>query len=164
CGEPMILRIYRVLSSCEFFDNVIVYSKYQELPLAEVKIIRDLSSGVLLDALISALESFGEFLAVGGDMPYLTCRTVSLLMNNYDGIPVAAADYSGFPQPLFAIYNRNIYVELKAYSLHERRIYPFLHRYFKIINLGEEESSNILSVNTQEELAEARRRIKCGEI
>ncbi|MEM3810408.1 MAG: NTP transferase domain-containing protein, partial [Thermoplasmatales archaeon] len=138
CGEPMISRIYRVLSSCRFFDDVIVYSKYQELPLVGVKIIKDLSSGVLLDALISALESFGEFLAVGGDMPYLMCRTVSLLTNSYDGRPIAAADSSGFPQPLFAIYNRSIYEELKAYSLHEKRIYPFLRKYFKIINLDEE--------------------------
>ncbi|MEM0141375.1 MAG: NTP transferase domain-containing protein [Thermoplasmatales archaeon] len=161
CGEPMILRIHKILDGCRFFDSIIIYSKYEDIWVPGLETIRDRSTGTLLDSLISALELYDEFFAIGGDMPYVECKTISMLISNYTGKPVTVSDSHGFLQPLFAIYNRSIYRELKEHSTHDKRIYPFLSKNFSVITLGPEDSETLLSINTEEDLNEARRRLRC---
>jgi|GEM_PF-935748 len=152
CGKPMVSRIYETLRSTGLFEDVIVFSKYREISLKKVNVVRDYSSGVLIDSIISAIDIYGEFLAVGGDMPCIRNDLVTRFVKEYHDVPIAALDVTGFPQPLFAIYNRTIVEELRRYSLTEKRIYPFLQQHFLLVELDERESAMLMSVNTEDDI------------
>jgi molybdopterin-guanine dinucleotide biosynthesis protein A len=161
CGEPMLARIYRVLKETGYFEEVVVYSKYRRLELKGLRIERDRTEGVLIDSIISAIENFGEFIAVGGDMPLIDKEVVSKLLDKYDGRPVAAVDCNGILEPLFAIYNNRIYDNILEYSRNNRQIFPFLMKEFSLITMSEEQSAKLFNVNTEKDFEEAREVISC---
>lgn len=161
CGEPMLARIYRTLKGTKFFDEVIVYSKYRNLELEGIKIERDLTEGVLIDSIISAIKSFGEFFAVGGDLPLMDVEVISKLLENYDGRPLAAVSFYGIVEPLFAIYNEGIYHNILEFSRKDRKIFTFIGREFRLIKMNEEESKKLFNVNTKEDFEEAREIARC---
>lgn len=161
CGEPMLERIYRILNETRFFEDVIVYSKYPKLEVKGLKIERDRSEGVLIDSIISAIENFGEFLAVGGDMPLIDTEVVSRLLDKYDGRPVAAMDFNGVLEPLFAIYNNTIYDKILEYSRNNRQIFPFLMQEFGLVTMSEEQSARLFNVNTERDFEEAKEAVIC---
>ncbi|MGC8645763.1 MAG: molybdenum cofactor guanylyltransferase [Thermoplasmata archaeon] len=161
CGEPMLARIYRILNSCNLFEDVLVYSKYKDLPLKGLNVMKDVTSGVLIDSILSAIDLFGEFLAIGGDMPCINCTLISKFLGEYEGVPIAAKDSTGFPQPLFAVYNRTIYENFRKHALEDRRIYPFLIENFRLEPLSEKESMMLMSVNRRDDLILARKCAGC---
>ncbi|MEM0134676.1 MAG: NTP transferase domain-containing protein [Thermoplasmatales archaeon] len=161
CGEPIIKRIYDTLERTSLFEDVVIYSKYPDLEVGGCKIEQDNTVGTLLDSILSAIVIFGEFLAVGGDLPLLDSEIISKIVLNYHGNPVAAVDYEGIVEPLLAIYNKLVYEELLKFSMQSKKIFEFVGKQFELIELDEASSSKLLNVNTLKDLNNARRLIHC---
>ncbi len=163
CGEPMYRRISRTLGETEYFESVTLFSKYEGVEFEGISVVRDDSQGVLIDSILRAIEIFGEFLAVGGDMPMIDSKLVSRLMKSYKGVPVAAVDYEGNIEPLFAVYNKSVLQSLLLHSKVNKRIFPFLEKEFKLVKFDEHESTGLFNVNTKDDLAKARKLMNCLE-
>ncbi len=164
CGQPMIKRIYDTLLRTGFFDDVLIYSKYADLKISGCKIERDGTQGTLIDSLLSAISAFHEFLAVGGDLPLLDGKTISIIVRNYHNDPVVSVDSDGTVEPLLAIYNDSIYDDLLSYSRSSKKIYEFVGKRFRRIVLDSELSSKLFNVNTMEDLKMARKLAGCREV
>ncbi|MCL5874528.1 MAG: NTP transferase domain-containing protein [Candidatus Thermoplasmatota archaeon] len=162
CGEPMLSRIYRTLEHTGLFETVVVYSKYPDLALDGCLIERDPTTGTLIDSILDSIVKFGEFLAVGGDLPLLNSEVVSEFVLEYDGRPLAAVNSEGTIEPLFAIYNRRIYGELLESSKHSKQIFTFVKERFHLIQINEERSRSLFNVNTLEDLEKARNIADCS--
>ncbi len=162
CGEPMLKRICRILEETGHFDRVVVYSKYRDLQLDGCTVEKDNSGGALIDSILSALDSYGTFLAVGGDMPLIDGDLVRSLMESYHKKPIAATDFAGTIEPLFAVYDGSVKEGMEAFSKNTKRIFPFLQEKFDLFRVDEVSSLKLFNVNTRDELETARALAKCG--
>jgi molybdopterin-guanine dinucleotide biosynthesis protein A len=157
----MIFSIYTTIEHTGLFESVIVYSKYSNLQLDGCLVERDLTTGTLIDSILESIRIFGEFLAVGGDMPLLDAQTISELVSKYNGTPLAAVDSEGTVEPLFAIYNEQIYDELLKSSKNTKRIFGFVSERFRLIHMNRKLSRKLMNVNTPEDLEKARAAAHC---
>ena len=164
CGQPMIKRIFDTLLRTGFFNDTLIYSKYSDLDVSGCKIERDRTQGTLIDSLLSAIAEYDEFLAVGGDLPLLDRKTISIIVRSYHNDPIVAINPDGTVEPLLAIYNDSIYDDLLSYSRSSKRIYEFVGKRFRHIVLDSEFSSKLLNVNTMEDLKMARKLAGCREV
>jgi len=160
CGKKMIQMVCEILLDSKKFDEVIIYSKDILLKCDLCDIVNDYTKGVLIDSLIAAIDEYNNFLAVGGDMPFITSTLINLLLDEYVGKPAALISNEGIIEPLFAIYNKTIIKELKEYSSTSKSIYPFVSRRFMLINAGDL-SQSLKSINTYDDLGEARKILGC---
>lgn len=163
CGQPMIKRIHDTLHHTGFFDDTVIYSKYPELEISGCRIEKDRTQGTLIDSILSAISSFDEFLAVGGDLPLLDRKIISKMIMSYHNDPIVAIDRDGTVEPLLAVYNNSIYDDLLNFSHGSKKIYEFVGKRFKPILLDDELSSRLLNVNTLEDLKKARTLARCSE-
>lgn len=163
CGESMLKRIYHTLENTGSFEQVIVFSKYTNLEIDDCTIMRDFSHGTLINSLLNAIEKFDEFFAVGGDLPMLNSDVIYSLLKGYRGIPVAAVDFDGTIEPLFAIYNRIIHDEMLEHSLHDSQIFNFIKRRFQLVTLNKDQSSRLFNVNTSKDLETVRKILNCKD-
>ncbi len=161
CGEPMVRRIYRNIESTGLFDYIVIYSKYSELAVEGCNVERDQTTGTLIDSILSSIKLHGEFLAVGGDMPFLGADLIFRLVKEYDGRPLSVVDSDGTVEPLLSIYNPSIFDDLYESSRHSKEIYRFIRERFVLLELEQDESSELFNVNTQEDLNKARRMANC---
>ncbi len=159
----MLNRIYRTIENTNSFEGVIIFSKYPDLEIDGCAVSKDLSRGTLIHSIVGAIERFDEFLALGGDMPLVDNEVISNLMKEYSGTPVAAVDNNDTIEPLFAIYNRTIYDNMLEYSRHNRQIYSFIEKSFKLIRMNEVLSSKLFNVNTQKDLDKVRLVLECKD-
>jgi molybdopterin-guanine dinucleotide biosynthesis protein A len=162
CGEPMLGRIYKTMERSHLFDDVIVYSKYQELTLEGCTIVKDPTKGTLIDSLVDSITKFEEFLAVAGDLPLLDHEIVSDFVSKYDGTPMAAVDSEGTVEPLFAIYNRQIYESILEYSRRSKQISTFVQREFNLLQMNQSQSEKLFNVNTKSDFEMAIKLVNCS--
>lgn len=161
CGEPMLKRICRILEGSGQFERVVVYSKYRDLRLDGCNIERDSSGGTLIDSILSALDYYGTFLAVGGDMPLIDVDLVKAFVERYHNKPIAATDFDGTIEPLLAIYDRSVREEMEKFSNGSKRIFPFLEKRFDLFKVDKISSLKLFNVNTMDDLERARFLAKC---
>ncbi|MGC8561883.1 MAG: molybdenum cofactor guanylyltransferase [Thermoplasmata archaeon] len=163
CGQPMIKRIYDALDQTGLFEETVIYSKYPNLVVDGCKIERDNTEGTLLDSILEAILKYGEFLAVGGDLPLLNREIIFNIVIKYHKVPVVAIDKDGTVEPLFAIYNDSVYNDLLKFSRNSKKIFEFVDKRFQHIILNEEFSSRLLNVNTIDDLYTARKMGGCSD-
>lgn len=123
----------------------------------------DDTRGLLIDSIVRAVELYGEFLAVAGDLPFIDHEVISWLIGRYNGRPIAAIDVEGTIEPLFAIYNTSVLEDLRQFSVQNRNIFPFIAEKFDLMELDAEGSRKLLNVNTEEDYEEVLRRIDCSK-
>lgn len=157
----MVKRIYDTLNLSGIFEQTVIYSKYQNLMLENCIVERDTTEGTLLDSIISAIGRYGEFLAIGGDMPLLNKEVLLALLSQYRGEPLAAIGSNGTVEPLLAVYNRSIYDDLLSFSLQSKRIFAFIEKRFRLVRVDQNFEDRLLNVNTEEDLEIARRLVDC---
>jgi molybdopterin-guanine dinucleotide biosynthesis protein A len=161
CGQPMIKMIYNIFVDSSFFEDVVIYSKYESLDISGVNIVKDHSKGTIIDSLISALREFKEFFAVAGDIPLVDREIIEKIMIKYNGFPIAPINTDGIIEPLFAIYNNSILDEMVTHSQKDKRIFSFLERKFILVRLEPIDSVKLYNINTLQDYIDAKKKIRC---
>lgn len=159
CGETLVDRISRVLYESGYFNEIILFTKNLKLSISHGITVKDNTQGILIDSLIYCIEEYHEFLAVGGDMPFIDKELIKYIMENYSKKSVAYFA-NGYYQPLFAIYTSDIYENIKEYRMAGGES---INRFMKEFNVpainGDPEK--LTSVNTMKDLIDARKRSGC---
>lgn len=160
CGEPMIDLISRKLLESGHFEKIILFTKDNSLKSKYAIIEPDNTAGILIDSIIHCLEEYGEFLAVGGDMPYIDQETIAGIINSYNGESIAYTS-GGYCQPLFSIYSIDLYRALVKYRMKGgESISRFLNG--SGVKLIEGNQEKLKSINTIKDLMEARKNLGCN--
>jgi len=159
CGKPLILRVYETALNSGLFNDVIIYSKNPNLNV-NANIVFDNSSGVLIDAVESAIKLFGTIFALGGDMPYLDSEILSKIYENYENDTVYGLNNDGIPEPLLAIYNRGSDKCIEKFKQSSKSVSKYLKNYGKAIPL-KEESWKVKSINVFDDYEQALKILGC---
>jgi molybdopterin-guanine dinucleotide biosynthesis protein A len=101
------------LSGC--FDELVVLSKDRYLATKNARIINDTSEGTLINSLLFALEEEVEFMAFAGDMPLVSPDFIMKMCHVYNGKPLVPKWKDGRIEPMMAIYNSSLILDLKNY-------------------------------------------------
>lgn len=101
------------LSGC--FDELVVLSKDRYLATKNARIINDTSEGTLINSLLFALEEEVEFMAFAGDMPLVSPDFIMKMCHVYNGNPLVPKWKDGRIEPMMAIYNSSLILDLKNY-------------------------------------------------
>ncbi len=159
CGESMVDLISRVLLESGRFDKIILFTRDYSLKAKYATVEYDNTVGILIDSIIHCLEEYGEFLAVGGDMPYVDRETILGIMDNYNNGSIAYTA-GGYCQPLFAIYSMDLYNGLVKYR---KKGSESISRFLQGtgIKLIEGNPGKLKSINTMEDLMEAKKNLWC---
>ena len=159
CGEKMVDRISGILSETGRFNNIILFTKNFSLRAKFAVTEEDNTDGILFDSIIYCLEKYHEFLAIGGDMPYIDTESIENILDNYKGNSLAYMS-DNFYQPLFAIYSMNVEQPMLKYRKKGNgSIRKFMDEYHMPFIDGHQEK--LRSINTVEDLIEARKRLRC---
>jgi len=160
CGEPMIDLISRKLLESGLFEKIILFTKDNSLNSKYATVEQDNTAGILIDSIIYCLEEYREFMAVGGDMPYIDRETISGIVNSYNGESIAYTS-GGYSQPLFSIYSIDLYRALVKYRMKGGES---ISRFLKGsgIKLIEGNQEKLKSINTTKDLMEARKNLRCN--
>ncbi|EQB73587.1 MAG: molybdopterin-guanine dinucleotide biosynthesis protein A [Ferroplasma sp. Type II] len=157
CGETMVDRIARILVESGYFENIILFTRDYSLKSRYAVTDFDRTDGILIDSILYCIGKYHEFLAVGGDMPYIDRDITGKIVNGYEKHSIAY-DSEGFCQPLFAIYSMDIYEPLKEYRrAGGESISNFIRKSDMKCIVGL--SGKLKSVNTVEDLMEAREKL-----
>jgi molybdopterin-guanine dinucleotide biosynthesis protein A len=157
CGETMIDRIARILLESGYFKNIILFTRNYSLKSRYAVTDFDRTEGILMDSIIYCIGKYHEFLAVGGDMPYIDRDITGKIVNRYEKHSIAF-DSGGFCQPLFAIYSMDIYEPLKEYH---RAGGESMSNFIRELNMRciQGTPEKLKSVNTIEDLIDAREKL-----
>ena len=114
-GKQIIdYELEKILKS-QCFDEILVLSKDRYLTTDNARIIMDTSEGTLIDSLLFALELEDEFMAFAGDMPLVSSEFIKTMCNLYNGRPIVPQWKTGRIEPMMAIYNNSLLLDLKNY-------------------------------------------------
>lgn len=160
CGHRMIDIVCRVLKESGLLEEILIFSKDETMSSKMCNVVYDHTQGVLLDSIIDAIKTYRNFLAVGGDMPFIDSNLIGRLLDEYAGKPVAYVSEDGQIEPLLAIYNSTILKDITEYSNRSKALQPFISSRFKLISAGDD-SNKLRSVNTMDDLEVARRIFGC---
>jgi molybdopterin-guanine dinucleotide biosynthesis protein A len=114
CGEHLIDRVSRIILESHLFQEIILFTKDSLLASKYCITENDTTGGILIDSILYSIEEHTEFLAVGGDMPYIDIPVIAEIIRNYSGTPITSKS-DGFYQPLFTVYNEKLYKSMKEY-------------------------------------------------
>jgi molybdopterin-guanine dinucleotide biosynthesis protein A len=159
CGEKMVDRVSRILLESKYFDKIILFTRDFKLGISNGVTVHDNTHGILIDSLIYCIEQYHEFLAVGGDMPFIDNDLIKCLMENYRHRSIAYFN-NGYYQPLFAIYTNDIYENIKKYRMSGGES---INRFMKEFNVPAVDGmqKKLASVNTMADLVNARKQLGC---
>lgn len=159
CGEKMIDRISRILSETGRFSNIILFTKNFSLKSKFAVTEEDNTDGILFDSILYCIERYHEFLAIGGDMPYIDKESIENILDNYKGNSMAYMS-DNFYQPLFAIYSTDVEQPMLKYRKNGKgSIRKFMDEYSVSYLEGDQEK--LKSINTEKDLIEARKNLRC---
>ena len=159
CREKMIDRISRILSETGRFSNIILFTKNFSLKSKFAVTEEDNTDGILFDSILYCIERYHEFLAIGGDMPYIDKESIENILDNYKGNSVAYMS-DNFYQPLFAIYSTDVEQPMLKYRKNGKgSIRKFMNEYSMLYIEGDQEK--LKSINTEKDLIEARKNLRC---
>ena len=114
CGEHLIDRVSRLILESNLFQKIILFTKNPLLSSKYCVTENDATEGVLIDSILYSIEKHKEFLAVGGDMPYIDKVLIDKIIKSYSGSAITCTA-EGFYQPLFTIYTEKLYKPMKEY-------------------------------------------------
>ncbi len=114
CGERLIERVSRIVIESHLFKETVLFTKDSSLISKYCRIEIDRTDGILIDSILYCLEKHKEFLAVGGDMPYIDYSLIDNIIKKYSGTPITYIA-EGFYQPLFTVYNNKLYNPMNKY-------------------------------------------------
>ena len=162
-GNRSVLEhaVSRILETCAF-DQVIVFSRKEDISVQGSLTVYDESEGVLIDSIRLCLKQFHEFFAFGGDMPFLDPKVIRTMIRHYKGTPLCAFSSDGTLQPLHAIYNGSVLNDLtEAIKAGQRSVYGFISSSrFSLFRVDSPTEEIFFSINTGTDYNEALRRIK----
>ncbi|CAC11376.1 hypothetical protein [Thermoplasma acidophilum] len=143
-----------VASKLKNHGEVILYSKDPELNCDMCRVVRDTTDGIITDSVLSAMDRFGTFFAVAGDMPFITDRIIEKILSSYDGKPTFPVHADGLIEPLFGIYTDAIYDAMRDYieSGGESLIGFLSMADIDRVPIAEEEEKFFVSVNYPEDI------------
>jgi molybdopterin-guanine dinucleotide biosynthesis protein A len=152
-NEPMIDRVSRILLKSGAFKEIILFTKNFSLGSKYAVAEMDSTNGILIDSIIFCIQKYGEFLAVGGDMPYIDEKLIYRILDNYRGRGLTFIS-EGHYQPLFTIYNEGLYESLVEYRRGEGSSISAFMGQAKMDTI-EDNTGRLRSVNNYEDLIEA---------
>jgi molybdopterin-guanine dinucleotide biosynthesis protein A len=160
CGERIIDRVSRIILESHLLQEIILFTKDSSLSSKYCTTEDDTTDGILLDSILYCIGKYREFLAVGGDMPYIDITIIDEIVRNYSGTAITCKS-DGFYQPLFTVYNKKLYKSMKEFrNSGGESMSRFLGiSDLQILNFG---SDKLRSINYMSDLNEARRTL-CGK-
>jgi len=143
-----------VASKLKDQGNVILYTKDPALRCQDCQVVLDTTEGIITDSVLTALDRFGTFFAVAGDMPFITQDIVSKVLRSYSGKPTFPVHSDGLIEPLFGIYTESIYDALNAYiESGGESLIGFLSLIaIERVPISEEEERFFISINYPEDI------------
>jgi molybdopterin-guanine dinucleotide biosynthesis protein A len=159
CGERLIDRVSRTIVQSSLFRETILFTKDSSLCSKYGRTEHDTTGGILIDSIIYCIGKYQEFLAVGGDMPYIDDALINGLISNYAGNAIAYTS-GGVYQPLFTIYTGKLHKPMMDYrNGGGESISRFLSNYG--IETISADGDKLRSINHVSDLDEARK-LLCG--
>lgn len=114
CGEHLIDRVSRIILESHLLQEIILFTKDSSLSSKYCRTEDDTTDGILIDSILYCIGKYREFLAVGGDMPYIDDALINRIISNYAGNAIGYTS-GGVYQPLFTIYTGKLYKPLIEY-------------------------------------------------
>ncbi len=128
-GIPLIQIIVKKLLDSGVCGIPVIFTKDPDIKADDALIIRDTTDGIIIDSLLSAIKSYGEFFAFAGDMPLIDTAFVAEMIERYREKPLFPVHENGMIEPLHGIYNKTLERGMADYiSGGGRSITGFLNR------------------------------------
>ncbi|KAA8922588.1 molybdenum cofactor guanylyltransferase [Thermoplasma sp.] len=143
-----------VASKLVDYGQVILYSKDPDLECVQCRVVRDSTDGIITDSVLSAIDKFGTFFAVAGDMPFITHRMIERIIDSYDGRPTFPIHADGLIEPLFGIYTESVYDAMHDYiESGGKSLIGFLNMIdIESVPINEDEEKFFTSINYPEDI------------
>ncbi|WP_373496202.1 molybdenum cofactor guanylyltransferase [Aquiflexum sp.] len=157
-GSPMITSVIKSLQSIPLEVKLISanpdYNQFY-LPLYKDSIQNKGPMGGLITALEQTSAPY--VLLMGCDMPFITKKAISHLIDNSKENKITVAGTNGYINPLLAIYPKSILPELKEHIENDRlKMQDFIssqdHHIVKMDEIEKTEPTTLTNINSREEL------------
>ncbi|BAB60435.1 molybdopterin-guanine dinucleotide biosynthesis protein A [Thermoplasma volcanium GSS1] len=155
-GGKSLLEI--IVSKLSNIGKVYVFTKDKDIICNGCSIEFDTTNGIITDSVLAAIDKFGTFFAVAGDMPLIKPELVSKMLSQYKGSPLFPRHMDGMLEPLFGIYTEDLYNALKEYldkggeSLHAFLLTQPLQYY----DIGSDDEVNFININYKSDIEKYR--------
>ncbi|MEM2261413.1 MAG: molybdenum cofactor guanylyltransferase [Ignisphaera sp.] len=112
-GKPMIKYVIDSISRCKHITKVVAISSQSNINSINeyVETLQDPFQIGPLGAVYIALKTFSEALIIGGDMPYIDCTCLDIILEhckNSRNIFACMPQYDDYLEPLLSLYRRSM--------------------------------------------------------
>ncbi len=107
-GIPLIQITVKKLLGSGLCGIPIIFTKDPDIHADDALVIRDITDGIIIDSLLSAIKNYGEFFAFAGDMPLIDTSLVAEMIERYREKPLFPVHENGMIEPLHGIYNKTL--------------------------------------------------------